>query len=470
MRFASYIPNRTAGDLLLRLLNQYRQERGGEFTCRVFKSELDLLCELSPGDYDALFLGELHTGLAEEISARDGRIRIVGITSSGAEGDKLSLGLWYCLPETMSALFLFPMLDRLLAERQESESAGMVIKTKAAVLHLPFARIEYAEVLGRTIFFHLTDGTVEEITGTFSDYEARLLQWPNFVKVHRAYIVNLRHIAKLKADSILTAYGCTVPVSERLYPQLRKDYLSSLNLPGGEIAPAEPPSETLAGYAILLVDNEEAERQRWSAVLAEHGCRVRTADTGDAALELAERERFDCVVLDVNMGREQGFDLCAALGERTGAPVVYLSTLMDVSYQERGFLTGGADYITKDVSPALFWMKLEKRIQTAAELRAELVAGELRLDLKGRTAYLQGQRLSLTAVEFDLLHLLAQHPGAAYSPEKLYTLIWGSRQWDDGHTVQLHISKLCRKLEAVDPRHAYIETVWGKGYRFVAGA
>ena len=471
MRFAAYISNQETANLLLRLLEDYRQERGSSFTCQFYKNELDLLSEYTPGAYDVLVFSGVSDAAMQEIRGRDRQIRLVNIVPAGTGYKDTPENLWYCLPEPLEKLFLSPMLDKLFAEVQGNTQTGMIVKTRFSVLHLPFDRLEFVEVLGRTILFHLTDGSTEEASGTFAEYEARLLQWPDFFKVHRAYIVNLRYIAKLTTDGIQTRFGCSVPVAARLYVQLRRNYLSSLMLPGTELTQGEPaaevPSEYGGLYHILLVDDEESERLRWSEALLARGCTVRTADTGAAALALAARERFDCVVLDVNMGRERGFDLCAALGEATGAPVVFLSVLTDYKNQEQGFLTGGTDYITKDVSADLFWLKLETRIKLAGERRAELCSGGLRLELKGRRAFLQGQSLALTSVEFDLLHLLMQSPGTVHSPERLYRQIWGSRQWDDGHTVQFHLSQLCGKLEAADGHRRYMETVWGKGYRFV---
>ncbi len=471
MRIAAYFPNRKTADLLSKQFDLYQQKTGVDFSYCFFSNEVDFLCDYTPGEYDALFLAEDKSdNIILEIRRRDRGIRFIGIvpfreTPMGSEQN-----FWYCLPEPVSTLFLFPVLDRLTGEASHNDETGMVIKTKGSVLRLAFSQIEYVEVIGRRILFHLLGGKLEEVSGTFYDYEARLLQWPDFIKVHRSYIVNLQHIAKLSAEGILTKSDSWVPVSKQLYPQLKKDFLGSLMLPEAQILSMEkkcPDVRSSPGYVILLVDDEEQERFRWSQVLLKNGCTVRTADHAASALTLAEQERFDCVVLDVNLGAASGFDLCDKLQRLTGAPVLYLSSLSDSDHQTKGFLTGGTDYITKDVTPQLFWLKVESRIKTAGALRSELSSGSLHLDLKERRAFLTGQFLPLTTVEFDLLHLLMQNKGTTYSPNKLYELIWGSRQWDDGHTVQLHLSQLCRKLEGASTGHRFIESVWGEGYRFV---
>ncbi len=472
MRIAAYFHNKETTELLSQLFELYRQKKGIEFSYRFYSNDIDFLYDFIPGEYDAIFLdGDKTDSLIKEIRQKDSRIRFIGIVPFRDDAVDIAKNLWYCLPKPVSALFLFPVLDRLLEEINHKDETGMVIKTKNSVLHLAFSQIEYVEVIGRSIVFHLLGGKQEEIPGTFSDYEARLLQWPDFIKVHRAYIVNLRHIAKLTAEGVLTKSDSWVPVSKHLYPQLKKDYLGNLLLPEAE-NPEERKKQvadhSCDRYTILLVDDEESERLRWTQVLLAHDCIVRTADCKETALSLAVQERFDCVLLDVNLGNICGFDLCDQLKQLTGAPILYLSTLSDNEHQTKGFLTGGMDYITKDVAPQLFWLKVESRIKTAGAIRSELSSGSLRLDLKDRKAYLKGQALPLTTVEFDLLHLLMQNEGSSYAPNKLYELIWGSREWDDGHTVQLHLSQLCRKLESVETGHRFIESVWGEGYRFVA--
>lgn len=476
MNIAVYIPNKGTAGLLSTLFDLYQQKRTVTFSCRFYINDFDLLCDFVPGEYDALFLsGNKSDSVIEELKPKDEQIRFIRIVSLDQNTADTGLNFWYCLPEPLDTLFLFPVLDRLMGEISRKDEAGMVIKTKGSVMRLAFSQIEYVEVIGRSILFHLCDGKQEEVPGTFSDYEARLLQWPDFIKVHRAYIVNLRHIAKLNAEGILTRSGCWVPVSKHLYPQLKKDYLGSLMLPETEgISQQDKPAPAAANcesrYVILLVDDEQQERLRWSQVLIEHGCVVHTADNAETALTLAGQARFDCVILDVNLGSVSGFDLCAKLQEITGAPIFYLSSLTDTEHQTKGFLTGGMDYITKDVTPELFWLKVQSRIKTACALRSELFSGSLCLDLKERKAFLKGRTLPLTTVEFDLLHLLMQNPGTTYTPNKLYELIWGNRQWDDGHTVQLHLSQLCRKLENVGTGHRFIETIWGEGYRFIPEA
>lgn len=471
MQLAVCVHNKPSADLLSRVLAQYGQQRGVELSCHYFQTDFSLLCDFIPGEFDAVFCsGPGSADLTKELRKRDGGVHLVRLIAADADLDEDGGGLWYCLPDPVNALFLFPLLDRLSAELRRRNEAKLLIKTKGSVLYLPFSQIEYAEVSGRTVCFHLVGGKSEAVPGAFSEYEERLLQWPDFVKVHRAFIINLRHIQKLSSDTILTRSGHAVPVSQLLYPKFKRDYLCSLGTDMLRMPENTPePNRTAAGDEcyILLVDDEHSERARWSEALARVGCTVFSAASGPQAMELAKLHRFDCVLLDVQLGSDSGFDLCQSLGCQTGAPVLYLSVLSDADHQKQGFLTGGADYLTKDTPFDLLWLKIQRRMETAKAAKPELVCGSLRLDLRLRQAFLREQAVPLTAVEFDILYLLVQNPGTPYPPERLYQLIWGTRQRDDGHTVQMHMTQLGNKLESRYPQHHFIGGVWGAGYRFV---
>lgn len=473
MRIAACIEHEETRGLLSRLFQMYQEQNSCSLLSYFYENDMELLYELKGGDYDVIFFDDTgHGRLSEEIREKDRRVRMVRITSPNSMAQGVN-DVWYCLPQPPSVTFLFPVLDRLRLEARQEDGSGLLVKSRGTVMQLAFSRIEYVEVMGRVVFFHLSDGKTEEASGTFSDFEARLLHWPDFIKVHRAYIVNLRHVQKLESNAILTNSGHSVPVSKHLYPQLKKDYLCHLMDPEAKTevpAFSQPPSADSPQheYSVLLVDDEIEQRQRFSGVLMEHGCMVQTAYNSETALELAGLGHFDCVVLDVKLGEENGFDFCALLTEQTGAPVVFLSSLDDIESQKQGFLSGGIDYITKDASNELFWLKIEARIKMARAAKAELCDGWLRLDLKRRKALLRNCEVPLTAVEFDLLSLLMQNPGTIFTPAHLYESIWGAKQWDGGQGVQLHLSVLRRKLDGICPRHSFIETVWGKGYCFVS--
>lgn len=472
MNVAIYVRNKETCSLLSRLLNIYQEKDNCLFSTRFFETDIDLIYSLSGGEYDVIFFGDVnHEQLIQEVREKDRRVRLICIAdleNIPQENDEI----WYCLPEPLSRAFLFPVLDRLRIDTNQRDEGGLVIKSRGTVAQLPFSLIEYVEVMGKSVSFHLADGTTEEVSSSFSTFEGTLLHWPDFIKVHRAYIVNLRYVQKLESGSLLTRSGHSVPVSRHLYPQLKKDYLCRLMEPEvKEIPPVTPTKCATAsngnGYSVLLVDDEAEQRLHWSEVLIQHGCTVETAHNGETALALSALGRFDCVILDVKLGAERGFDLCADIGNNAGAPVIFLSSLDDSDHQIQGFLSGGIDYISKGASDALFWLKVETRIKITKAGKSDLNNGDLHLNLKLRKTFWKNQEIRLTTVEFDLLCFLMAHPETVYAPTHLYEEIWGAKQQRDSPSVQLHLSQLRRKLDTACQIHSFIETVWGEGYRFV---
>lgn len=220
-------------------------------------------------------------------------------------------------------------------------------------------------------------------------------------------------------------------------------------------------------YRILMIDDEPWLLLARKALLEEKGCAVEMARTMSEALACLARSAYDLLLLDVKMPEVSGFDLCGELRRRTDAPVVFLSSLSDEADQLLGFDAGGADYIPKDCPQALFWAKLHARL-TAGQGVAIRAFPPLSLDLQRQKAAVSGAELLLTQSEFSLLALLSSRPGEVWTVEALYRALWGENGAVDAQIVQGHLSRMRRKLEKAFPRHEFIETVWGKGYRFVA--
>lgn len=350
----------------------------------------------------------------------------------------------------------------------EDDEQSFVLQSRDGIVRIVFARLEYVEVIDKVVSFHLTDGYRQQVTAALTNFEKILLDRPEFLKVHRSYVVNLNCVRSVGGGEILTDSGHSIPVARQRRSRVRDAYMRFL-LDREESQKEAVLKREHAGVAwnILLVDDEPSECARWSSVLCSHGCVVEQAANGEEALGLAAEKTFDCVLLDVMLPGEDGFLLCGKLGRLTQAPVVFLSSLTEVDKQTEGFSVGGADYITKDTPAGLFWAKVETRIKLSLSDRVRLRYGPLLLDLSERRAYMEGAELNLTSIEFDLLRQLSEQAGRVFSPRELFVTVWGERPWDGGQTVQMHMSRLRRKLEKAWKAHDFIETVWGQGYRFI---
>ena len=114
----------------------------------------------------------------------------------------------------------------MLQEQKPQE--GLTLKVGATLIRVPFSHLAYVEINSKHLFFNMIDGQVREVAGALKDYEHFLLARPEFMRVHRSYIVNMLQVEEFSPAGILTFSGKNLPVSRLLYPQLQKDYMKLL--------------------------------------------------------------------------------------------------------------------------------------------------------------------------------------------------------------------------------------------------
>ncbi len=233
MRIAACDDNPQELGKLSTLLDAYRQKTKAGFTYKVYANGLSILEDVRAGGFDLLFLDVMMPlidgmQLAHEIRAFDETVKIVFLTTSPEFAvESYAVEAFGYLLKPIAQDNLFPILDKLFRAAQKAEE-GLRIRFQSGFANLLFSRLAYVEVMNRTLYFHLTDGSVKELVAPLSDYEAALLQRPEFIRVHRAFIVNLFQIQELRAADILTYTGSVVPISRRLYAQVRKAYMDQL--------------------------------------------------------------------------------------------------------------------------------------------------------------------------------------------------------------------------------------------------
>mgnify|MGYP000673051157 CR=1 FL=1 len=165
---------------------------------------------------------------AREIRTFDDAADIVFLTSSpGFAYESYGVRALEYLLKPISGGLLFPVLDKLMLREQRPQD-GLTLKAGATLVRVPFSRLSYVEVNGKHLYFHLADGTVREVAGSLKDYEPLLLVRPEFMRIHRSYIVNMLQIDELSPAGVHTFSGMNLPVSRLLYPQLQKDYMKLL--------------------------------------------------------------------------------------------------------------------------------------------------------------------------------------------------------------------------------------------------
>jgi DNA-binding response OmpR family regulator len=222
---------------------------------------------------------------------------------------------------------------------------------------------------------------------------------------------------------------------------------------------------------ILLVDDEQPVQKLLSFPLEKEGYEVVAALDGQEALKRFENERFDLVVLDIMLPKMDGLEVCRRMRAKSSVPIIMLTAKAEEIDKVLGLEIGADDYITKPFSMREFRSRVRAALRRAemGQLDADdepLDRGDLHIDMAKRSTELNGEAVQLTYVEFEILSVLARHPGRVYTRDMLLDRIWGDSAFRDQRTIDVHIRHLREKLEQ-DPRiPEYLLTVRGVGYRF----
>ena len=231
----------------------------------------------------------------------------------------------------------------------------------------------------------------------------------------------------------------------------------------------ETNGQRASGATVLIVDDEAEIRELMQDFLEASGFGVLTAPDVSAARAALAATTVDCLLLDVTMPGNSGFDFCRQIRERNDdLPIIFLTARDGDVDKIRGFGLGCDDYIVKSAMPVEVVARIKAVLRRAGRSpvrpTAVLDFGPLTIDLLARDVRLNDRPVPVTAKEFDLLRLLAEHPRQVFTRDQLFEECWG--EYGDRHTVNVHISRLRDKIEP-DPEHPrYIVTVWGIGYRF----
>ena len=224
---------------------------------------------------------------------------------------------------------------------------------------------------------------------------------------------------------------------------------------------------------ILVVDDEKLLVKGIVFNLQQEGYQVTAAYDGAAALELAKKEQFDLIILDLMMPVLSGSDACMKIREFSDVPIIMLTARSEDADKIMGFACGADDYVTKPFNILELKARIRALLRRAGGKQAgsggatgRLTVGGLTLDTEQRVAIREEQIIDLTAKEYDLLELLMKNPRRVYSRETLMDLVWGYSYAGDYRTVDVHVRRLREKLERVPAQPEFIMTKWGVGYYF----
>jgi DNA-binding response OmpR family regulator len=219
---------------------------------------------------------------------------------------------------------------------------------------------------------------------------------------------------------------------------------------------------------VLTVEDDERIRSAVKLALEDEGWTVDEAESGEAAIDLFNRNAPDVVLIDIMLPGIDGFELCRTLRRTSAVPIVMVTARNDTHDIVAGLEAGADDYLTKPFAAKELSARIRallRRIRPSANRRAHLVFGELEIFPEEGKVTRSGEEIHLTKTEFRLLCELAENAGKVFSRENLLDRVWGYDYFGDGRLVDVHIRRLRTKIEADAANPRYVVTVRGLGYR-----
>ncbi|MEK5252604.1 response regulator transcription factor [Paenibacillus sp. FSL F4-0125] len=219
---------------------------------------------------------------------------------------------------------------------------------------------------------------------------------------------------------------------------------------------------------ILIADDDDNIRKLMSLFLRKEGFELKEARDGTKALSIIENSRVDLVILDIMMPGLDGWDLCREI-RRSDAniPLLMVTAKAESAHKVKGFQLGTDDYLTKPFDPLELVMRVKALLKRSLVVSSQSVQlGNVLLNRRTFQVTRGEEPVTIPLKEFELLFLLASHPGQIFTREQLILQIWGLNYEGDGRTVDVHISRLREKFSGNDEQF-HIETARGLGYRLI---
>ncbi len=221
---------------------------------------------------------------------------------------------------------------------------------------------------------------------------------------------------------------------------------------------------------ILIIEDDENILRLEKDYLEANGFETDTAPDGVTGLRFALDGSYSLVLLDIMLPGLNGFEVCKKIREEKNIPILLVSAKKDEPDKINGLGFGADDYIVKPFSPSELVARVKAHISRYRRLtnpaEKDVVKFEnLELNKESGEVFLNGQEISLTKKEFDVLYLMVSKPETVFSKNELFEKVWGYDSLGDTSTLTVHINRLRDKLKEIDPDTDYIRTIWGRGYR-----
>ena len=225
-------------------------------------------------------------------------------------------------------------------------------------------------------------------------------------------------------------------------------------------------------YNILICDDQIDIVNALKIYLAPEGYGLFEAYTGDQALQILREENIHLVLLDIMMPRMDGITATAKIREFSNVPIILLTAKSETEDKVLGLNVGADDYVTKPFVPVEVLARVRSHLRRydrlgakPAESASQLTIGGITLDDGAKTVTVDGEEVSLTPIEYDILKLLMENPGKVFSTRVIYETVWQENPYGSENAVAVHIRHLREKIEINPSEPRYIKVVWGRGYK-----
>ena len=223
-------------------------------------------------------------------------------------------------------------------------------------------------------------------------------------------------------------------------------------------------------YNILICDDERDIVNALKIYLTDDNYKLYEAFDGKEACKIVAEEEIHLVLMDIMMPEMDGMEAMVKIREKSNVPIILLTAKGEDSDKILGLSVGADDYITKPFLPA----EVSARVKSVLRRYMQLGSGTLSSDVisiggielndKEKTVSVDGEAVSLTPTEFDILKLLMSHPGEVFAPAEIYRKIWNEEPLGSEGTVAVHIRHLREKIEINPAEPRYLKVIWGQGY------
>ncbi len=228
-------------------------------------------------------------------------------------------------------------------------------------------------------------------------------------------------------------------------------------------------------YNILICDDEKDIVNALDIYLRSEGYNTFLSYNGKEAVEKVKSEDIHLVLMDIMMPVMDGINAMVKIREISNIPVILLTAKGEDTDKVLGLNVGADDYVTKPFNPVEVMARVKSQLRRFmtlggnAKQEKTVCIGGIELDDSSKTVTVDGEGVSLTPTEYDILHLLMLNPDKVYSPRDIYLKVWKEDPYGTESTVAVHIRHLREKIEINPAEPRYLKVVWGQGYKFERG-